>query len=88
MNATESGVEITANLFSHVDYFVFGALLLCSVAIGLYFGICNRQKQTTEEYLHGSHRMQVVPIAISLVTRFKVSSNIFVSVLMKVNPNF
>lgn len=74
MNASQLiTVEIGANLFSEVDYCVFGGLLLCSVAIGLYFGIFNGKEQTTVEYLHGGHQMQVVPISISLVTRFNDS---------------
>lgn len=72
MNASESSVELGAHLFNHVDYWVLGVLSLCSVAIGLYFGLFSNKEQTTAEYLHGGFQMQVVPIAISLVTRFKL----------------
>lgn len=55
--------------FGIADYSVFGALLAISMGIGLYFGFFNKKEQTAEEYLHGGHKMQSLPIAISLVAR-------------------
>lgn len=56
--------------FTPIDYSVFGLLLLCSTSIGLYFGFFSKSGQTTEEYLHGGHKMQTFPIGVSLVTRY------------------
>lgn len=56
--------------FGAADYTVFGALLVVSMGIGLYFGFFTKSEQTAEEYLHGGHKMQTMPIAISLVARF------------------
>lgn len=55
--------------FHTVDYALFGLLLLCSVAIGIYFGYFDGTEQTTEEYLLGGRRMKPIPVAISLVAR-------------------
>lgn len=59
----------SVSLFSFIDYSVFAALLIISLAIGLYFGFFSKDEQTTEEYLQGGHKMQPLPIAISLVAR-------------------
>lgn len=49
------------------DYVVFGTMLAISGLIGVYFGFCRTQKQnTTSEYLLGSKKMGVFPVAISL----------------------
>ncbi|XP_059617566.1 sodium-coupled monocarboxylate transporter 2-like [Phlebotomus argentipes] len=53
--------------FSVYDYIVFGSMLAISGLIGVYFGFCRTQKQnTTAEYLLGSKKMGVFPVAISL----------------------
>lgn len=67
---------VSVSEFSIVDYSVFGALLAVSMGIGLYFGCFSKQEQTTEEYLQGGHKMQPLPIAISLVARFGRANNI------------
>lgn len=73
MNSSAEFVEMvtvaSASLFTFVDYTVFGALLLVSLGIGLYFGFFSKEEQTTEEYLQGGHKMHPLPIAISLVAR-------------------
>ncbi|XP_023167231.2 sodium-coupled monocarboxylate transporter 2-like [Drosophila hydei] len=57
----------SALTFGITDYVVFVLMLCASLAIGIYFGFFSKAKNTTEEYLRGSKKMQTVPIAISLV---------------------
>lgn len=73
MNSSDIVEAVSAasgSLFTIIDYSVFAALLLVSVGIGLYFGFFSKEEQTTEEYLQGGHKMQALPIAISLVARY------------------
>lgn len=60
---------VATSTFTFLDYSVFGFMLAISMAIGLYFGFFSGDEQTTEEYLQGGHKMQPIPIAISLVAR-------------------
>uniref|UniRef100_A0A336LPX0 CSON011097 protein n=1 Tax=Culicoides sonorensis TaxID=179676 RepID=A0A336LPX0_CULSO len=53
--------------FGAIDYSVFVLILSLSVGIGIYFGFFAHADSTTEEYLHGGHKMKVIPIAISLI---------------------
>lgn len=57
--------------FAIIDYSVFIVILACSLAIGIYFGFFSKELNTAEEYLIGGHNMKVVPIAISLMSRFE-----------------
>lgn len=71
MNASAFGsLIVNTEYFSTIDNWIFGALLVCSVAIGVYYAILAKGLETVDEYLHGGHKMQVLPIAISLVARF------------------
>lgn len=73
MNHTEFVETVSTasvSLFTFIDYSVFAALLIVSLAIGLHFGFFSKDEQTTEEYLQGGHKMQSLPIAISLVARY------------------
>lgn len=67
--------------FGLTDYTIFVVMLSISAAIGVYFGFYSKSKNTTEEYLHGGKRMQALPIAISLVSRFvdPVSESVLIS---------
>lgn len=72
MNTTTETTFYTSagiNHFTIVDYTVFAGMLSISAAIGLWFGCCQKGKQTTEDYLMGGHKMKTIPIAISLVAR-------------------
>lgn len=68
-NLLLDAIATNPSYFTVVDYSVFGFLLSCSLAIGIYFGWCTNETQTTEEYLVGGHKMKSIPIAISLVAR-------------------
>lgn len=57
----------TQATFGSVDYAVFVVILSLSAGIGVYFGFFRKGEDSTEEYLHGGHKMKVIPIAISLI---------------------
>lgn len=57
-------------LFDLLDYSVFGAMLLLSTLIGVYFAFFAKSKQTTaSEYLMGGRSMGIFPISMSLIAR-------------------
>lgn len=69
MNSSAFQLEGEA-YFSAIDYSVFILLLLCSLAIGIYFGFFSKELKTNEDYLTGGHKMKVLPIAVSLIARY------------------
>ena len=53
--------------FSTIDYVLFAGMMGLSTLIGAYYGFCAKRKQNnTAEYLLGSKKMGVWPVAISL----------------------
>lgn len=67
-------------LFDWVDYTVFGAMLVLSVLIGVYFAILAKDKQASSaEYLMGGRSMGIFPISMSLIARYIVK--LFVEVM-------
>ena len=53
--------------FTNIDYVLFGGMLALSAMIGVYYGFIAKQKQnSTAEYLLGSKKMSIWPVAISL----------------------
>ncbi|XP_014778892.1 sodium-coupled monocarboxylate transporter 2 isoform X1 [Octopus bimaculoides] len=56
--------------FSVYDYVIFGAVLIISVLIGIYYAFCGTRQNTTTEFLTGNRNMQLLPIAISIMTSF------------------
>lgn len=57
--------------FVAVDYFVLALTLLSSLAIGIFFGLFDGNLKTTKDFLFGGHKMKVIPIAISLLARWR-----------------
>lgn len=54
--------------FSYIDYAIFIILLILSSLIGVYYGFLSKTKQNTaDEYLLGSKKMSLFPIAVSLI---------------------
>lgn len=56
--------------FNAVDYVVFGATLLISASIGLYYAIKDRKKTDEKEFLLAGRSMQTFPVALSLLSSF------------------
>ncbi|KAK5641230.1 hypothetical protein RI129_009777 [Pyrocoelia pectoralis] len=67
MNNVENGA-IPKLVFSWIDYTVFIVMVFLSAAIGIYFGVFSKRKQTTGEYLLGGKTMNYLPIAFSLIS--------------------
>ena len=55
--------------FHVVDYVIMGSFLLISLAIGVYYGVIQKQR-TTEEYLFGNREMSMIPVAVSLLVTY------------------
>ncbi|KAG7313328.1 hypothetical protein JYU34_000439 [Plutella xylostella] len=57
--------------FNWLDYLVFGAMLMLSALIGVYFAFFAPKKQnTTAEYLMGGKTMGLFPISMSLIASY------------------
>ncbi|XP_077316964.1 sodium-coupled monocarboxylate transporter 2 isoform X1 [Lithobates pipiens] len=56
--------------FSVWDYVVFGALLVVSASIGVFFAIKERRNKTSNEFLVGGRQMTCGPVALSLTASF------------------
>lgn len=52
------------------DYAVMGGFLVISLGIGVYYGLCKKQR-TTEEYLMGNRQMQILPVALSMLVTYQ-----------------
>ena len=57
-------------MFGAADYAVFGAMLLVSSAIGLYYRFTGGRQKTSAEYVLGDRSMSVLPVAFSLMASF------------------
>ncbi|CAG5131129.1 unnamed protein product [Candidula unifasciata] len=55
------------------DFVVFGATILISIAIGIYYAFSGGRQRTTAEYLVGGRTMSFIPVAISLMVSFESS---------------
>ena len=56
--------------FGTVDYVLFVLTLLVSAAIGVFYAIRDRHRNTPAEFLLGGQKMRVVPVAMSLMVTF------------------
>lgn len=56
-------------LFDSPDYVVFCLMLLGGLGVGVYFGFFKKTKNV-KDYLVGDHNMSILPVAISLMTRY------------------
>ena len=63
----ETGIMKT---FHTADYAVFACTLLMSAAIGLFYAIKDRKKNTTDDYLLAGRGMHPFPVAMSLLSSF------------------
>ncbi|XP_067415189.1 sodium-coupled monocarboxylate transporter 1 [Emydura macquarii macquarii] len=56
--------------FTVWDYVVFGAMLLISAAIGVYYAFAGGGQQTSKDFLMGGRSMSALPVALSLTASF------------------
>ncbi|XP_048728576.2 sodium-coupled monocarboxylate transporter 1-like [Ostrea edulis] len=62
---------MVAKVLGYVDYIVFGASLLISLAVGVYYSRSGGKQRSVEEYLMGNRRITCLPIALSLLVTFQ-----------------
>ncbi|KAG8224758.1 hypothetical protein J437_LFUL005327 [Ladona fulva] len=75
-HSTIVGASSQFRTFSTFDYSIFGAMLVSSSLIGVYFAFFAKQKQNTaSEYLMGGRTIGVLPIAMSLIARTEFASS-------------
>ena len=55
---------------SLIDYLVFGTMLVISLSIGITFGIVNRKKQSSQDFLLGGGNLKVLPVGFSILAGF------------------
>ncbi|XP_061171867.1 sodium-coupled monocarboxylate transporter 1-like [Saccostrea echinata] len=65
-------------MYSHpgfvlADYCVFGATVLISLGIGIFYAFSGGRQSTTSEYLVGNRQMKILPLALSLMVSFESS---------------
>ncbi|XP_060071549.1 sodium-coupled monocarboxylate transporter 1-like [Ylistrum balloti] len=56
--------------FNVIDYVVFGATLLASAAIGLYYAIRDRRSDDADDFLLAGRKMHYLPVSLSLLSSF------------------
>ncbi|XP_064595750.1 sodium-coupled monocarboxylate transporter 2-like [Liolophura sinensis] len=59
--------------FHWADYVIFGATIVMSSAIGVFFACSGGKQKTTAEYLLGNRKQKVGPVAMSLIVSFESS---------------
>ncbi|XP_053400558.1 sodium-coupled monocarboxylate transporter 1-like [Mercenaria mercenaria] len=59
--------------FGTIDYVVFGALIMVSIAIGIFFAIKDKKRNTSFNYFLGDRNMKTIPVALSFVVTFQSS---------------
>lgn len=69
LNGTQA--EVLSSNFGFIDYSVLFVILSVSLGIGFFFGCFGNQSKSTEEYLLGGRKMKTIPIAISLIARYR-----------------
>ena len=61
------------NHFHVVDYIVFAATLVASLSIGLLFAFRKQKGNNSRDYFFGGGKLNVLPVALSLVVTFQSS---------------
>jgi Na+/proline symporter len=62
---------MVAKVLGYADYILFGASLVLSLAIGIYYSRSGGKQRSVEEYLMGNRRITCLPIALSLLVTFQ-----------------
>jgi Na+/proline symporter len=61
---------VHANSFTWADYAVFALMLSICLTIGVVFGIVNRKKKSSGDFLLGGGDLHVVPVGFSILASF------------------
>lgn len=62
-----------AHQFLLADYCIFGATIIVSLGIGIYYALSGGKQRTTSEYFVGNRKMGILPVATSLLVSFESS---------------
>lgn len=68
-NISSNETFSTVSHFSYVDYAIVTVLLLVSLAIGIFIAFFDNGGKTTDDFMFGSFRMPIIPVALSLLVR-------------------
>jgi Na+/proline symporter len=64
------------NKFQIADYIVFGAMLLISAGIGVYYAFAGGKQRTNREFLMADRSMRSLPVALSVLASFFSASTL------------
>ena len=56
--------------FHIIDYVIFSAVLLISLAIGLYHAFTGGKQKTTKEFFMANNDLKTLPVALSILVSF------------------
>lgn len=70
MNISDTTSDVLT--FTELDYTIFFIILSISLTIGVYFALFSDKLKSNEDYLSGGHKMEALPIGISLVARYQL----------------
>jgi Na+/proline symporter len=59
--------------FTVADYCVFGASVVISLGIGIFYAFSGGRQRTAAEYLVGNRQMKILPLTLSLIVSFESS---------------
>jgi Na+/proline symporter len=59
--------------FGVADYCVFGASVVISLGIGIFYAFSGGRQRTAAEYLVGNRQMKILPLTLSLMVSFESS---------------
>ena len=69
-NMDARNADYVVPTFQTWDYVVFGCLLALSACIGIYHALAGGRQSTTQEFLLADKRMNVAPVAMSMLASF------------------
>ena len=78
-------LELSSDRFSWPDYTILGATMALSSAVGIYYGVVERNKRTMDEYLMAGRDMHFVPVSLSLFVSW-MSAISFIADPVEVTP--
>jgi len=70
LNISSQIIPILYHKFDLPEFGVFGAVLLLSAAIGVFYGCFGKGHKSTEEYLFANRQVAALPAALSLLCRY------------------
>lgn len=63
-------VSSSAVQFTEIDYVIVISLMIISLTIGAFTAFSHSGGLTMDDFLFGSFKMKIIPVALSLLARF------------------